>query len=117
MESEIRIDINQALDQLANKLGVASEEMLTFYTKRAFINGAVWVPASLLFAILPWLSYLVTVPPEWGDAAILCRILRAISCIGFSWAGGYSAFDSIEKLYVPRAIAISSLIKDIRGSD
>lgn len=112
-EVELKADLNQAIEQLADKLGMAANEIIPHYTRLELVKGLSWGIGGVLLATLPWLLFLFS--PEWEDdmARGLWWAGRMILCVITTWSGGYTVIDSIENIAAPKAMAINRLLRQV----
>ena len=108
---EINADLNKAIDQLAEKLGVAASEIIPHYTRMMFMAGIANFIAGILVVILPLLLFVVY-PQIWESSEIFIGI-RLLFCIVMAICGGYKMANWFESVMAPQALAISKLINQI----
>lgn len=122
-EVKIKADLEKTIELLAEKLGLAAEEIVPYYTKLMLINGIVWAVGGAIMAVLPWAVFWPITLPQGVEGipnySVLEPLVYAscgfkwIICIAFTWGGGYTIFNYIENLLAPKALAIQKLIGQI----
>jgi len=117
---KISIDVNEAIEQISAKIGVATTGIIPEYTKLEFVRGISWAIGGYLLMTIPWLLFLVK-PESWDTGAInLFLGIKLLFCVITTWIGGAIVFDNIEGIITPKALAIERLliqITDIGGSE
>ena len=111
---ELNADLTQAIEQVANKLGMAANEIIPCYTKLELVRGLSWGIGGLLLTTLPWFLFLFS--PEWKDGMAygLWWVGRMIFCVITTWSGGFTITDNIKNIVAPKAMAINRLLTQLR---
>jgi hypothetical protein len=115
METNIKVnaDLNRAIDQLAEKLGIAAEEIIPHYTKILFAGGVARFTAGFLLATLPYLLFLFY--PEVWEANEIFIGVRLAFCIIMTICGVTQMANWFENIIAPQGEAISQLINELRN--
>jgi len=124
-ELKINADLTEAIELLAQKLGLAATEIIPAYARMIFISGISNCIAGLLCIILPFFLFAIKLPiPTTGYSTYdlistpegykLMFIVLGIGivivfvCIGISLIA-----DSMEKIFATKGKAISRLLNQI----
>ena len=118
---KISADLTEAIEKVSEKLGIATDAIIPEYTKRNMINGVTWIFGGLLLAVLPWLilpESKILPDDNFGSYDFrwdyLYYAARWIFCGITTWIGLYTCFVWIENIATPKALAISTLLNQIR---
>lgn len=121
IDAKINVDVNSAIEKLAEKLGTTAKEIVTQYVifmKVKAITGPVF---GLFFCVVPWLTFLV-IPESDGlkgynsnsGEIMFMNIMTFIVCAMCTIGGISSILEGIEKYFASKAFAISKLLNDIK---
>ncbi len=125
-ELKISANLNEALEFISKKIGVASDKIIEEYTKNMFVVGWSSIIGCILAITLPWLLFIIDIPiPQEGYSRhdlvespsgyqTLFFVLKGIVCFVFTVTGIYTMVGKIENILTPKALAIHRLLKDIK---
>ncbi len=112
MDIDLKADLSKAIDQLAEKLGLATKEILPHYTKYYYVEGVTGIIHGVIIILLPLLLFVFSV--EGFTDTILFMGLRLVFTIIMILSGIYTIFEDIKKVIAPKAEAIDHLINQLR---
>ena len=111
MDIKVNADLNQAIEQIAEKLGIATKEIIPHYTKWIFAEAKARTIENVIGLLLPFLLFLIPAD-TWETYGIFLGV-RLLFVVIMTYNQISAIASWYDNLKAPEAAAIDKLINQL----